>query len=83
MGNSVVLYHGSKNGLAGNIRPISRELCDFGKGFYMGAERDTLRQESERLRQEGIRKAEEIYRKHRRDGLFFDEIISGGYNQNA
>jgi hypothetical protein len=212
---TIALYHGSKGGLSGDIRPVSREFCDFGKGFYMGteklqtltlvcnfpaaklytmrinltglqvldlelgidwalqiayhrgklesvrgsdiyqkcsntlidcdivvgyiandrmftvldqffsggitdvalvnslsalelgkqyvaltekacskieilegkpigsAERETLRQESERLRQEGIRKAEEIYRRHRRDGRFFDEIISGGYNQNA
>ena len=34
----VLLYHGSKSGLKGNIKPISRELCDFGKGFYMGTE---------------------------------------------
>lgn len=32
----VILYHGSKSGLVGNIAPISREKCDFGKGFYMG-----------------------------------------------
>ena len=37
--NIVQLYHGSKSGLKGNIRPISRELCDFGKGFYMGTEK--------------------------------------------
>ena len=36
--NIVQLYHGSKSGLKGSIRPISRELCDFGKGFYMGTE---------------------------------------------
>ena len=33
---SLVLYHGSKKGLTGEIAPISREQCDFGKGFYMG-----------------------------------------------
>lgn len=32
----ILLYHGSKNGLSGDIAPISREKCDFGKGFYMG-----------------------------------------------
>lgn len=32
----LVLYHGSKKGLTGEIAPISREQCDFGKGFYMG-----------------------------------------------
>ena len=32
----LVLYHGSKKGLTGDIAPISREQCDFGKGFYMG-----------------------------------------------
>ena len=34
--NKVVLYHGSKEGIQGEIAPISREQCDFGKGFYMG-----------------------------------------------
>lgn len=32
----ILLYHGSKSGLVGEIAPISREKCDFGKGFYMG-----------------------------------------------
>lgn len=32
----ILLYHGSKSGLVGDIQPISRERCDFGKGFYMG-----------------------------------------------
>ena len=36
----VTLYHGSKNGLEGNIKPISRSLCDFGQGFYMGTTRE-------------------------------------------
>lgn len=39
MDSIIKLYHGSKNGLKGNIKPISRELCDFGKGFYMGTEK--------------------------------------------
>ena len=34
----IILYHGSKSGLKGPIAPISRERCDFGKGFYMGTE---------------------------------------------
>ena len=34
----VTLYHGSKSGIGGNIAPISRDRCDFGKGFYMGTE---------------------------------------------
>lgn len=34
----VILYHGSKSGIIGPIAPISRERCDFGKGFYMGTE---------------------------------------------
>ena len=36
--NKIHLYHGSKNGLKGKNQPLSRELCDFGKGFYMGTE---------------------------------------------
>ena len=35
-GNKLVLYHGSKKGIVGDIAPISREECDFGSGFYMG-----------------------------------------------
>ena len=31
-----VLFHGSKNGLAGIAVTGSRETCDFGKGFYLG-----------------------------------------------
>jgi len=34
----MVLFHGSKSGIAGRIAPISREKCDFGAGFYMGTE---------------------------------------------
>ena len=36
--NSILLFHGSQNGLEDCIKPISRDLCDFGKGFYMGTE---------------------------------------------
>lgn len=35
----VTLYHGSKSGIQGAIAPISRQRCDFGKGFYMGTDR--------------------------------------------
>lgn len=37
--DSIKLFHGSKRGLKGKIQPISRDLCDFGKGFYMGTEK--------------------------------------------
>lgn len=30
------LYHGSKSGIVGVIRPMSRASCDFGRAFYMG-----------------------------------------------
>ena len=32
----IILYHSSQSGIKGSIAPISRERCDFGKGFYMG-----------------------------------------------
>ena len=32
----IILYHGSKKGLHGDIAPVSREECDFGQGFYIG-----------------------------------------------
>lgn len=38
--NQLILYHGSKEGIVGNIQPLSREDCDFGVGFYTGT--DTL-----------------------------------------
>ena len=34
--NKLILYHGSKKGIVGDIAPISRDECDFGQGFYMG-----------------------------------------------
>ena len=33
-----ILYHGSKQGIVGNIQPKSREDCDFGCGFYTGTD---------------------------------------------
>lgn len=32
----IILYHGSRGGIEGNIKLESREKCDFGKGFYLG-----------------------------------------------
>jgi len=34
----MILYHGSKSGIDGAIRPASRDCCDFGSGFYLGSE---------------------------------------------
>ena len=34
----MVLYHGSKSGIQGKIKPASRDRCDFGAGFYMGTD---------------------------------------------
>ena len=36
--NVITLYHGSKAGIEGDIKPVSREHCDFGQGFYMGTQ---------------------------------------------
>ena len=36
--NRQVLYHASRFGITGEIQPISRERCDFGRGFYMGTD---------------------------------------------
>ena len=37
----MILYHGSKSGIKGSIRPdASRETCDFGKGFYLGDKKE-------------------------------------------
>ncbi len=35
----IILYHGSRGGIEGEIKPSSRVLCDFGKGFYMGTDK--------------------------------------------
>ncbi len=40
MSKKIKIFHGSKNGLQGKISPISRNFCDFGKGFYMGTEQE-------------------------------------------
>lgn len=34
----IILYHGSKSAIKGNIGPESRPQCDFGSGFYMGTD---------------------------------------------
>lgn len=34
----LVLYHGSKAGIEGEIALLSLDKCDFGKGFYMGTQ---------------------------------------------
>ena len=34
----LILYHGSKQGIVGDIQPKSREDCDFGVGFYTGTD---------------------------------------------
>lgn len=36
MAEIVTLYHGSRGGLVGDIAPMSRMACDFGRGFYLG-----------------------------------------------
>lgn len=36
----ITLFHGSKGGIIGNIKPTSRDHCDFGCGFYMGESSD-------------------------------------------
>nr|WP_297765654.1 DUF3990 domain-containing protein [uncultured Butyrivibrio sp.] len=32
----IILYHGSRGGIDGDIKPVSRVRCDFGRGFYLG-----------------------------------------------
>ena len=34
----MLLYHGSRHGIDGPIAPLSRDRCDFGRGFYLGTE---------------------------------------------
>lgn len=36
--DKLIVYHGSKKGIVGEIAPISRNSCDFGKGFYLGTD---------------------------------------------
>ena len=35
--DDMILYHGSRGGIVGEIIPSSLSRCDFGKGFYMGS----------------------------------------------
>lgn len=39
----IILYHGSRGGIDGDIRPESRVRCDFGKGFYLGEDPNQVR----------------------------------------
>jgi len=32
----IYVFHGSRGGIRGEIKPLSRQKCDFGQGFYMG-----------------------------------------------
>ena len=41
--NSIILYHASKNGVCGIIKPDSYAECDFGKGFYMSVTADSVK----------------------------------------
>jgi hypothetical protein len=41
--NDVKLYHGSRGGIVGKIKPMSRQRCDFGQGFYMGTNPQQVR----------------------------------------
>lgn len=36
MKHDIILHHSSKSGINGQIAPLSRDKCDFGKGFYLG-----------------------------------------------
>ena len=36
--DQILLYHGSKSGIEGEIGLHSRKQCDFGKGFYMSTD---------------------------------------------
>ena len=38
MANELRLYHGSKAGIDGPIKPIGSSVNDFGRGFYLGDE---------------------------------------------
>ena len=38
MASELRLYHGSKSGLEGPIKPIGSSVNDFGRGFYLGDE---------------------------------------------
>ena len=86
MAEKIRLFHGSKNGIQGKIKPVSRELCDFGKGFYMGTEQEQpktlicnyvnaamyeLELDTANLNIKDIALANEICRKYRREGKYF------------
>ena len=49
----VVLYHGSREGINGNIKPRSRRGTDFGSGFYAGTNEE---QALAIIRDNGLRK---------------------------
>lgn len=36
--SKTIVFHGSKEGIVGDVTPSSRESCDSGKGFYIGTD---------------------------------------------
>ena len=55
-----------------------RKITILGEQALSEYDRDKLKQESEANRLKGVALADEICRKYRREGRFFDEIIKEG-----
>ena len=41
--DDIILYHGSRGGIIGDIKPISRPGTDFGTGFYLGTNEEQVK----------------------------------------
>lgn len=39
----IILFHGSRGGIVGDIKPVSRPGTDFGSGFYMGTNEEQVK----------------------------------------
>ena len=55
-----------------------RQIEIIEENIFNEAERNSLRIEAEAYRLEGVNQADEICKRHRRDGRFFDEILESG-----
>ena len=59
--DQILLYHGSKSGIEGEIGLHSRKQCDFGKGFYLTFMRSQSERYGERFKSQGETAIMNIY----------------------
>ena len=82
--HKIVYVHRFKGGLLVDFAALTEKACkaikierEVGLSFF---EKKILRKASEQNRKKGIELATEICKQHRREGKFFDEILTEALN---